>query len=87
MEPFEVLLSYIRDAEKPYIGGCPQIYKVYNHLNTLPYNIYWPNRASNKIAFGGRILLPYERNEYLAIDPDSFEVGAVEWPDASDQNT
>jgi hypothetical protein len=83
MEPFEVLLEYIRDERKPYIGGCPQIFKVYNHLNTLPYNIYWPDRNSGTVAFGGRVLLPYERNEYLAIDPDSFEVGATVWPPAN----
>ena len=79
MEPFEVLLEFIRDSEKPSIGGSPQIYKVYPHLNTLPYNIYWPNRESGTISFGGRMLLPYEKNEYLAMDPDTFEVGKPEW--------
>lgn len=83
MEPLEVLIEFIRDDAKPYIGGCPQIYKIYTHLNTLPYNIYWPNRESKTIAFGGRALLPYERNEYLAIDPDTFEVAAPEWPATS----
>lgn len=83
MEPFEVLVEFIRDASKPYIGGCPQIYKVYSHLNTLPYNIYWPNREAETIAFGGRMLLPFERNEFLAFDPDTFEVAKPVWPDGS----
>ncbi len=67
MEPLEVILEFIRDPKKPYIGGCPQIYKIYTHLNTLPYNIYWPNRASRKLAFGGELSW-YERNEFLAMD-------------------
>lgn len=33
MEPFEVLLEFIRDSEKPYIGGSPQVYKLYSHMN------------------------------------------------------
>ena len=85
MEPFEIILEFIRDPKKPYIGGCPQIYKIYTHLNTLPYNIYWPNRASRKLAFGGRILLPYERNEFLAMDPETFEVEKPDWPDAQQE--
>jgi len=84
MEPFEVLLNFINDESKPSIGGCPQIYKIYQHLNTLPYNIYWPNKESGQICFSGRVLLPYERNEYLAFDPTNFEVGQPDWPDPSD---
>lgn len=80
MEPFEVLLEFIRDEKKPYIGGAPQAYKLYSHMNTMPYNIYWPNEESGTVAFGGRILLPYERNEYLAMNPDSFEVADTVWP-------
>ncbi len=80
MEPFEVLVEFIRDQSMPSIGGPPQIYKVYRHLNTLPYNIYWPNKAARTIAFGGRILLPYERNKFLAFDADTHEVATPEWP-------
>ena len=84
MEPFEVLREFIRDDQKPYIGGAPQVHKIYRHLNTLPYNVYWPRRQSGTVAFGGRLLLPYERNKYLAFDPDTFEVGETQWPDASE---
>lgn len=82
MEPFEVLLEFIRDEKKPSIGGSPQIIKVYPHLNTLPYNIYWPNCDSGTICFAGRKLLPYERNEFLVMDPDTFEIKTPLWPDA-----
>ncbi|EKA4470936.1 MULTISPECIES: hypothetical protein [Vibrio] len=81
MEPFEVLKEFILDPERPYIGGSPQISKVYSHMNVLTYNVYWPNKASNQVAYGGRVLMPFERNELLAFDPDSFEVGKTSWPD------
>ncbi|MGN2430681.1 hypothetical protein [Pseudomonas syringae] len=87
MEPFSVLIEFIRDDKRPYIGGCPQLFKVYSHLNALPYNIYWPSKASGSIAFGGRALLAYERNEFLAIDPDTFVVASPEWPDVSFQSS
>jgi hypothetical protein len=82
MEPFEVLLEFIRDPKKRYVGGAPQIYKLYPHMNTMPYNVYWPNDGSGTIAFGGRLLMPYERNEYLAMNPDTFVVSETVWPDA-----
>jgi len=87
MEPLEVLTEFIRDDSKPYIGGAPQVYKIYKHLNTLPYNVYWPTRAAGKISFGGRQLLPYEKNKYLALDPDTFEVAEPDWPDAANFDT
>lgn len=80
MEPFEVLVEFIRDTTKPSIGGPPNVHKIYKHLNTLPYNVYWPTRKQGTIAFGGRMLLPYERNGYLAIDPDSLDVAEPAWP-------
>jgi hypothetical protein len=83
MEPFEVLAEFIRDEAKPSIGGAPQVYKIYKHMNTLPYNVYWPSRKEGTISFGGRQLLPYERNKYLAFDPDSFEVSDPDWPQAA----
>lgn len=46
----------------------------------MPYNIYWPSEEAGTVAFGGRVLLPYERNQYLAMNPDSFEVTETKWP-------
>ena len=80
MEPFEVLVEAIRTPDKSSIGGAPQVYKVYQHLNTLPCTVYWPDRAAGRIAFGGRTLLSYEKNSYLALDPDTLEVGETDWP-------
>jgi len=84
MEPFEVLTEFIRDGTKPYIGGAPQVYKIYSHLNTLPYNVYWPSRGARTMSFAGRQLLPYERNKFLAFDPDTFEVSEPEWPEVAE---
>ncbi|ULI82318.1 hypothetical protein HUZ62_25905 (plasmid) [Klebsiella pneumoniae] len=80
MEPFEVLKEFIFDRQKPYIGGAPQIFKVYNHLNTKAFNVYWPNKESKEITFGGRVLIHFERNELLAFDPDTFETEKTNWP-------
>lgn len=84
MEPLEVLIEFIRDKKVHHVGGSPQIYKVYPHLNTLPFNFYWPSRSAGTIAFGGRMLLPYERNNYLAMDPDSFSVEEPTWHKTAD---
>lgn|GEM_PF-6959890 len=73
MEPFEVLRDMIRDPQYPTIGGPLQMVKIYRHMNTLPFNVFWPNRESGKLSFLGRPLLPYERNNFLTIDPDTFE--------------
>ncbi|HHQ6632589.1 TPA: hypothetical protein ACSTL1_004109 [Serratia fonticola] len=79
MEPFEVLKEFIFDKSKPYIGGSPQIFKIYTHLNTKAFNIYWPNKESNQIAFGGRVLMSFERNEFLVFNPDTFEAEKPNW--------
>ncbi|MCW8828180.1 MAG: hypothetical protein OQK94_03905 [Gammaproteobacteria bacterium] len=81
MEPFETLVEFIRNKDIHSIGGAPQVWKVYTHLNTMPLNVYWPSSEHGLLSFGGRTLLPYERNSYLALDPDSLEVNEPIWPD------
>lgn len=73
MEPLEVLIEMIRDQTSIAIGGPPQVAKVYRHMNSMPYNIYWPTREQGRITFYGRPLLPYERNSYLVLDPDTLK--------------
>lgn len=72
MEPFEVLRDMIRDEEYDSIGGPPQIMKVYQHLNTQPLAVYWPNREVGKITLLGRPLLSYETTRYYVLDPDAM---------------
>ncbi|EPM4287933.1 hypothetical protein P3580_23315 [Vibrio parahaemolyticus] len=74
MEPLEVLIEMIRDEKYPHIGGSPQVVKVYKHMNTMPYSVYWPNKESNQKTFLGRPMLDYEVNEYFVLDPDTMKL-------------
>lgn len=78
MEPFEVLRDMLREGvvaprKYPLIGGPPQIVKIYRHMNTVPYGVYWPDKSSGKISVLGRPLLPYEKSTYLLFDPDTLK--------------
>jgi len=49
MEPFEVVRDILRENaynNNVSIGGPPQLVKVYQHMNTRPIAVYWPNRNS-----------------------------------------
>jgi len=73
MEPFEVLRDMLRSGKYDLIGGAPQIMKVYRHSSTMPYAVFWPNKASNQISLLGRPMLDYEKSEYLVLDPDTLK--------------
>ena len=73
MEPFEILRDIIRNDDDWAIGGTPQIIKVYKHLNSMPYGIYWPDKGSNQVTVMGRPILNYEVFRNPIIDPDTFE--------------
>jgi hypothetical protein len=70
MEPFEVLRDIIRAGCFPSVGGSPQLVKVYEHMNTVPLGVYWPNRKSNQITLLGRPLMDYEKVGWRVVDPD-----------------
>lgn len=80
MEPFEVLVELCRDENVPEIGGPPQLLKVYEYLNYLPYYVPWPNRKGN-LTLLGRPLLNYEAAYGRGIDPDTLET--FDLPDSS----
>jgi hypothetical protein len=74
-EPFEVLRDCLRETEgdsKASIGGPPQIAKVYQHLNTRPIGVFWPNKESGQVAVAGRFLLEYEKVGCWLLDPDTL---------------
>lgn len=73
MEPFEVLRDFCRDPKRHHIGGAPQILKVYKHLNSMPYAVYWPDKSSHGRSLMGRPLLDYEMATYLLLDPDTLK--------------
>lgn len=70
MEPFEVLRDIIRSAEFPSVGGPPQVVKIYQHMNALPFGVYWPTKNEGQVTVLGRPLMPYETTSWGVIDPD-----------------
>lgn len=79
-EPFEVLRDMLR-AAGPFsdIGGPPQVFKAYQHMNVRGFGVWWPTSASGRVAFGGRALRDYERGDGIAIlDPDTLKTAS--WP-------
>lgn len=70
MEPFEVLRDVIRSQAFPSVGGAPQLVKVYEHMNTHPFGIYWPDRPTGTLSLLGRPLMDYEKPPSGSIDPD-----------------
>lgn len=73
MEPFEVLRDIIREGQFRTVGGPPQLAKVYEHMNTVPFAIYWPDRETGEVSLLGRPLLPYEVPEWPILDPDDIQ--------------
>jgi hypothetical protein len=70
MEPFEVLRDIIRSEAVPSVGGPPQVVKLYEHMNAIPFGVYWPNRDSCQVTILGRPLMSYEATSWRVIDPD-----------------
>jgi hypothetical protein len=73
-EPFEVIRDMLRDRRhSETIGGGPQIVKVYQYMQSAPVGVYWPNKNSGKVIFGGRRCLEYENLERPVLDPDTLQ--------------
>ena len=54
-EPFEVVRDMLREPNhSETIGGAPQIVRVYQHIQTVPLAVYWPDRKAGKIYLQGR---------------------------------
>lgn len=77
MEPLEALVHVIRGKAESSIGGPPQVVKVYRHMNTQAFGVYWPDRASGQISVLGRPLLSYEQPNTGVIDPDTMAIVAA----------
>ena len=73
MEPFEVLRDIIRANQFHSVGGPPQLVKIYQHMNTVPFALYWPNSADGRPTLLGRTLLDYEVAAWPILDPDKLE--------------
>lgn len=74
LEPFEALVRFLRASGRDAtVGGPPQLVKVYQHTNTIPIPVLWPDRGSGHVSMLGRQLLGYENVDEWALDPDSLE--------------
>jgi len=82
--PFHALLDQINDEGVSDVGGAPQLVKLYKHSNTLPMNVFWPLskrhsesgllQSTYSITHFGRVMLGYERNDYLTLDPNTLSL-------------
>lgn len=68
-QPLDVLRDTIAGGKSRTVGGPIQMAKVYRHLAVMPYSV----RHGDALALMGRVLMPYERSQRLAFDPDSHE--------------
>ena len=71
MEPFEVLRDIIRAETFASVGGPVQLVKIYEHANTTPVGVFWPDKKPGNVCVFGRRLMKYERIPWGVIDPDS----------------
>ncbi|MDQ4078591.1 MAG: hypothetical protein M3220_20410 [Chloroflexota bacterium] len=62
MEPLAVLAAMIEDPAFPSIGGAPQVVKVYEYLDAVPFVVDWQDAR----FYAGRELLEYEAPDRVA---------------------
>lgn len=63
LEPLEVLMDVVATDRHPYVGGAPQIAKVYRHMNTQFFATVWPRSGGSEPPARhvfGRALAPNE---------------------------
>ena len=82
MEPFEALVRLLKKADpSDTIGGAPQMVKVYEHMNTKPIGVYWPQKDISAVyknrTLLGRQLFEKEKCDFSFIDPDTCYSGKI----------
>ncbi|WP_145193117.1 hypothetical protein [Gimesia chilikensis] len=82
-EPFAVLRDIIIEANHRTIGGPPQLLKIYPHMNTQMFAVYWPSRSQGALTIGGRDTLDYERTDWPRLDATSLEVSGISLDDST----
>jgi len=71
MQPFETVRDMLRDPKRSHtIGGSPQLVKVYQFMQAVPFAVFWPDRGTGRPFLQGRPCLGYERLDTRIIDPD-----------------
>lgn len=66
MEPYEAMCEIINHEVDISIGGAPQMFKIFKHLNCIPYIIIW----KDSLYLNGRPLLKYEKPNFNLYDSD-----------------
>lgn len=78
LEPFEVIRDMLRESGKSHtIGGAPQMVKVYQHMNTRPVAVLWPDAKTGAACIQGRPLLGYENMDLFTLDPDTLKTSRL----------
>lgn len=71
-QPFTTLANMLKSTKKSTtIGGPPQLIKAYQHLNTRPIGVFWPNKKDGNPYLMGRKLFDKEGSDFWFIDPDT----------------
>jgi hypothetical protein len=72
MEPFEVLRDIIREGRYAYVGGAPQVAKVYEHLNTQFFATVWSHNGKRIPHIFGRPVVGMETCSWPLFEPDAL---------------
>lgn len=91
MEPLEALCNMLRDTKytdrskelKGFIGGAPQILKVYPYMRTLEFAVRWPDKNGSQRFINGRKVFEWENLTMPHFDPED---GTTYYPLAEMQN-
>lgn len=82
-EPFDVVRDMILDDKFRTVGGPIQFAKVYAHLNTQTFAVYWPSERSGRLTIAGRDTLHYEKPDWPRIDAMTHELSGIALDDAT----
>jgi hypothetical protein len=70
MEPWEVLVEFLRSARYDTLGGPPQLARIGRQSGSELLAVAWPSN-DGRLALTGRTLLGYERTDALVAMPDA----------------
>jgi len=76
MEPWKILVGFLRSGRYPTIGGPPQLAKIYRYMDTRTFAVRWDSR----ITLMGRRLLSDELTDAPVVDPDNPWLASEEFP-------
>ena len=73
MEPFEVVVQLLREADdKSTIGGPPQLLAIPQHMHSKHLAVYWPRKEAGQVFVNGRPVFGFENLDNWILDPDTL---------------